>query len=87
MQPSGNGLIAFLPLIIISIVMAIPANVLAKEKGRNVMKWTILAAIPIVNFALLWFFIGAANLRLERKIDQLLQQTRNTTYQTNVHAG
>jgi hypothetical protein len=85
MQP-GNGLIAFLPLIIISIVMAIPANMLAKEKGRNVVKWTILAAIPIVNLFFLWFFIGAANLRLERKIDQLLQQTQNKTDQ-NVHAG
>ena len=86
MQPSGNGLIAFLPFIIISIVMAIPANMLAKEKGRNVMKWTILAAIPLVNFLFLWFFVGAANLRLERKIDQLLQQTQKTD-QTNVRAG
>eukprot|EP01034_Spumella_vulgaris_P035475 gene35475-43740_t len=31
--------------------MAIPAHLLAKEKGRNVTKWTILALIPLVNFA------------------------------------
>lgn len=51
--------------------MAVSAHFLAKEKGRNVTKWTILALIPVVNFACIWFFIGASNLKLERKIDDL----------------
>ena len=47
-----------------------------KEKGRNVALWTILALIPVVNFACIWFFIGATNLKLERKIDDLIQQVK-----------
>lgn len=54
-----------------SLLMAVSAHFLAKEKGRNVTKWTILALIPVVNFACIWFFIGASNLKLERKIDDL----------------
>ncbi|MDN2710042.1 hypothetical protein O0880_11505 [Janthinobacterium sp. SUN118] len=72
MENSVPSLFAsFLPLILMSLLMAIPAHLLAKEKGRNVTKWTILALIPIVNFACIWFFIGASNLKLERKIDDL----------------
>jgi hypothetical protein len=44
---------------------------LAREKGRNVVLWTVLGAIPILNVICVWFFIGAANLRLEVKIDEL----------------
>lgn len=34
--------------------------------------WAVLGAVPFVNFICVVFFIGAANLRLERKIDKLL---------------
>jgi hypothetical protein len=67
-----STLLTFLPLVLISLFMAIPAHLLAKEKGRNVMKWTILALIPIVNIPCFWFFIGAANLKIEKKIDYLI---------------
>lgn len=67
-----ENLTSFLPLIFMSVLTVIPAHFLAKEKGRNVTKWTILALIPIVNFACIWFFIGAANLKLERKVDDLI---------------
>lgn len=63
--------VSFIPLILMSLLMAIPSHLLAKEKGRNVAKWTILAMIPLVNFACIWFFIGASNLKLEKKIDDL----------------
>jgi len=52
---------------------------LAKEKGRNVTLWTILGAIPIVNFFCIWFFVGAANLSLERKIDELSKRIARGT--------
>lgn len=68
---SANMLVSFFPLLLMSLLMGISAHMLAKEKGRNVTKWTILALIPIVNFACIWFFIGASNLRLEKKIDDL----------------
>ena len=56
-----------------SVPVAILANLLAKEKGRNITRWTVLGAIPLVNWFCLWFFVGAANLRVERKIDELLK--------------
>lgn len=78
MQPTPTGgLMAFAPLILISILIAIPSHLLAKDKGRNVILWTILGLIPLVNYVCMFFFVGASNLRLEKKIDTLLDQTRN----------
>jgi hypothetical protein len=71
-NPGANGLITFLPLLLMSFLFAVVAHFLAKEKGRKVILWTVLGAIPIVNFFCLWFFVGAANLKLERKMDELL---------------
>ncbi len=58
------------------LIFAIVAHMLAKEKGRNVVLWTVLGFIPVVNIFCMWFFVGAANLRLENKIDQLLKETQ-----------
>jgi hypothetical protein len=78
MQPTPtSGLLAFVPLILISVLIAIPAHFLAKDKGRNVPLWTILGLIPLVNYVCMFFFVGASNLRLEKKIDALLDQNRN----------
>ena len=63
-----------LPLMI-SIMYGFIIHYLAKEKGRNVVLWTVLGFIPIVNMFLMPFFIGAANLRLEGKVDQLLSSS------------
>ncbi len=62
----------FLPIIIM-FIFSLVAHMLAKEKGRNVLLWTILGFIPVVNIFCMWFFVGAANLRLEEKIDRLLK--------------
>jgi len=64
----------FLPIIIM-FIFSLVAHMLAKEKGRNVLLWTILGFIPVVNIFCMWFFVGAANLRLEEKIDRLLKST------------
>ena len=78
MRPTpASGLMAFAPLMLISALISISAHLLAKDKGRNVLLWTILALIPLVNFVCMLFFIGASNLRLEKKIDALLEQNRN----------
>lgn len=63
-----------LPILML-FIFAIVAHMLAKEKGRNVLLWTILGFIPVVNIFCMWFFVGAANLRLEKKIDQLLKKS------------
>jgi hypothetical protein len=68
MQPTPtNGFLAFVPLLIISVLIAIPAHLLAKDKGRNVTLWTVLGLIPLVNYVCMFFFVGASNLRLEKK--------------------
>jgi len=59
-----------------SLFIAVGAYLLAKEKGRNTLKWTILGAIPLVNIICIWFFVGATNLRLERKLDQVLAELK-----------
>ena len=78
----ADPLLSLLPLLVLSIVLGIVAHMLAKEKGRNVVKWTILGFIPVVNIYCLFFFVGAANLRLEDKIDRLL---RNSEKQASGH--
>lgn len=62
-----------LPVVMITIVSGVTAHKLAKEKGRNVILWTILGSLPVLSFLFIWYFVGAANLRLERKVDQLVQ--------------
>jgi hypothetical protein len=66
--------VQFIPFTVMSIAFAVVAYLLAKEKGRNVMRWTVLGLVPVVNWFCLPFFIGATNLRLEAKIDQLLRK-------------
>jgi O-antigen/teichoic acid export membrane protein len=77
MQNEPSVLISLLPLILMSLLIAVGSYFLAKEKGRNALKWTILGAIPLVNFVCIWFFVGATNLRLERKLDQILAELKN----------
>jgi hypothetical protein len=76
-SPSFSGQIIM--LLIFTIPIAITAHILAKEKGRNVVTWTILGSIPILNFLLMSFFVGASNLRLERKIDDLIKKAEKTS--------
>lgn len=66
------GFLPFVPLLLLSIGAGLVAYLLAKEKGRNVPLWTVLGLIPVVNFAAMWFFVGATNLRVEQKLDELL---------------
>ena len=70
-QPISPAL-QFLPLGVLSMALGITAYLLARDKGRNVILWTVLGVVPVVNFVCIWFVVGAANLRLERKVDQLL---------------
>lgn len=68
-----NPFLQFLPLLIMSLWFGFVVRRLAKDKGRDVRKWTIWGFIPFVNLMLSWYFVGAANLRAERKLDALLQ--------------
>ncbi len=75
MQPdSFSTILTFLPLFVMSATSAIAAFLLAREKGRNVTEWTILAAIPFIGVMFVWFFVGAANLKHEKKLDKILEK-------------
>ena len=67
---------SFARLILMLLVwMIIPAGLayfLAKDKGRNVALWTFLGAIPALNLVFLLYFVSAANLRLESKLDRII---------------
>ena len=71
-QAPPSPFLSLLPLIFMSIPAAIVAFMLAREKGRNVVKWTILGAIPIFGFLFIWYFVGAANWKHEKKLDDIL---------------
>jgi hypothetical protein len=60
-----------------SIALAINSYLLAKDKGRNVVLWTILGFVPFINACVIWYFVGAANLKLEKKLDALLNKEAN----------
>jgi hypothetical protein len=72
-------LIQLVPMLVLSLGIMLVAYKLAKEKDRNVVLWTILGAIPILNIVCVWFFIGAANRRLERKLDDLSRRIGGAT--------
>ena len=63
-----------LPLMVISIPSAIAAALLAKDKERNIVLWVVLALIPIFNFFAIVYIVGASNLRVERKLDEVLSK-------------
>ena len=79
---TSNAFHPFLPLLLVSIVMGVVANLLAKDKGRNVNLWTILGIIPIVNIFCSGYFIGVSNLRVEKKIDKLIEALQKNSATT-----
>jgi len=62
----------FMPMLLMSIGMAIPAGLLAKNKGRSVVLWVVLHLIPVVNFFCMPYLIGVSNLRFEKKLDSIM---------------
>lgn len=63
---------SFLPLLLLSVILGVLGHYLAKDKGRPVTRWTILCVIPVVNFYCLMYLIGCTSLRIEAKLDAIL---------------
>ena len=70
---SATSILSFLPLAIITLVFGITSYFLAKEKGRNILLWTVVGFIPLLNMFFIWFFIGATNLKTEQKLDEIIR--------------
>lgn len=69
---AGAGFGALIPLIIMMIPIILICYRLAKDKGKNVVKYTILSFIPLVNYFILAYLVGTPNLILDRKLDRIL---------------
>lgn len=69
-QPSG--LLTFLPLLFLTLVPALTVFFLAKDKGRNVLLCTLLGIIPFLNLGVLLYLIGATNLKMASKLDEIV---------------
>jgi len=67
-----NPLMSFLPLLILMIPLIFIIRKLAMEKGKNVILWTVLACIPVVNFVILWYIVGTPSKIMEDKMDKIL---------------
>ncbi len=64
----------FMPILLLSVAIGVQALFLAKEKGRNVVLWTVLGFLPFINFFCICYFVGAANLKQDRKLDEILRR-------------
>jgi predicted neutral ceramidase superfamily lipid hydrolase len=72
-QSAEASLMSFIPLLLMSVLFGVVGHFLAKDKERPVLRWTILSAIPFVNFFCLTFLVGSTNLRIEQKLDAILK--------------
>lgn len=74
MESPVDFIVQLIPLLVTSLALGVVAYKLAVEKGRNVPLWTVLGFLPLINFPAMAYFIGAANLHTERKLDELLSR-------------
>ncbi|WP_347555325.1 hypothetical protein [Robbsia sp. KACC 23696] len=65
---------SLISLSITSLAFAAVAGCIARDKGRKVVPWVVVCAIPLVNFFCMLYLVAASNLRLERKLDAILAQ-------------
>lgn len=83
MEYQTNPILSLLPLVLLTVPLAILVYHLAKEKGKNVPLWTVLACIPLVNIFILWYIIGTPSKKLEEKMDRILEALNNKANHEN----
>jgi hypothetical protein len=71
--PETNVFMSLIPLVIMGLALGIVGHFLAKDKGRPVLRWTVLCVIPFINIFCLMYLIGSTNLRIEAKLDAILK--------------
>jgi preprotein translocase subunit YajC len=70
-QPSP--LMSLLPFLLFTVALIFVIHRLAKEKGKNVRLWTILACIPLVNMIILPYIVGTPSKTQEDKLNKILE--------------
>ncbi|TLX72399.1 hypothetical protein E9993_17845 [Labilibacter sediminis] len=76
-----NPILTLLPFILIMIPMVFVINRLAKQKGKNVTLWTILACIPFANMIILPYIVGAPSKIHEDKMNKIIELLNNRDQQ------
>ncbi|MCP3926585.1 MAG: hypothetical protein GY714_28835 [Desulfobacterales bacterium] len=75
-NPAFSTFSILLPLIVMTVIMTLPliflCRQLAKEKGKDLLQYTILGCIPFVNYYVLFYLIGTSNRNLDEKLDRIL---------------
>lgn len=66
-------MISFIPYLFVCLTLGVAGYFLAKDKGRHAGLWAILCLIPGINAACMFFLVGSTNLRIERKLDAILE--------------
>ncbi|MDR1945889.1 MAG: hypothetical protein LBQ51_01810 [Desulfovibrio sp.] len=70
------GLVALIPIIIMSIFCGIPIYIIAKPKGYTSLVAKFFIWCPLINLFSIWVFVGLPDKELHKKIDILLEQTK-----------
>lgn len=65
-------MISLIPYLFVCLTLGIAGYFLAKDKGRPAGRWAVFCLIPGINAACIFFLVGATNLRIERKLDAIL---------------
>ncbi|BDX38717.1 hypothetical protein CYCD_20720 [Tenuifilaceae bacterium CYCD] len=83
-QPNPFSTLIMFALIMVPMIIAISR--LAKEKGKNVILWTILACIPFVNFFIIPYIVGTPSKTQDEKLNMIIEllnkdnQNNNSTH-------
>jgi hypothetical protein len=68
---SPSPLVQLLPLLIVTIIYGGVAIAIGRRKVENLILWTVLCLIPIVNMFALIFLISKTDLRVLKELDEL----------------
>ncbi len=72
-DPAATSLLlSLVPLIVMTIPLAIICYLVAKEKGRNPLLYGALGIIPFVNGVILFYLVATPDRVLHEKVDRLL---------------
>jgi hypothetical protein len=72
-----HAVVQFVPLSLISVVIAIFMAVAASKVGRSPVLWFILGVIPVVNFFFIWIGTWSVLIEVYRKLKAMERPAQN----------
>jgi hypothetical protein len=71
--PQTTLWLSFLPLLVMTIPLGIICYHLAKNKGLRVVPWIFWGFIPIVNYFILIYLVGAKDKLIDDKLNNIIR--------------